>query len=170
MSAGVGGDRVSVAAVRIPERGRVLEGLVQTLSYSGDVTRQLVVRALLRFRPCAGEADELDAVLGAIALEQSGNVDLDALLRDTELRGDVLVRLPARDAAQDDVLPRSEWPLDRHRTKVYGLSVITHAGDAWYWPNRHLRLRVVMAHTDGYGDGGRPKLVSVGGFRAYGKQ
>src|SRR3979411_3147454 len=115
----------AVSAVLLADRLSVLVGLVESGADPRDVAGQLREPTPVRVQPRSAEAHQLDAVLRAVALEEARDVHLDALLGDPEIRRDVLVGLATRDAPEDEVLPRRELALDGHRTKVYGLSVIT---------------------------------------------
>src|SRR5438034_4345415 len=103
--------------VRLAEGGRVTEGLGETGADPGDVGRSVRVLPVAVIRPRTRQVDELDTVLCPVTLEQPRNVDLDALLRDPELRRDLLVRLAAGDISQDHVLSLRERSLNRHERK-----------------------------------------------------
>ena len=112
-----GWDRMTVAAVHLTEGRGVRVGPVQARADRGNVARELGVGTLVGFWPRPRDADELDPVFRAVALEEPGDVNFDPLFGDAELGRDVLVGLSARDAAEDHVLPGGERPLDRHERK-----------------------------------------------------
>src|SRR2546423_4836924 len=128
---------VAVPLPLLTERGRVLEPLVESRADPSDVSRELGVGLCIGLGPRPSEADQLDPVLGAVAFEETGDVHLDALLGDAELRRDVLVGLARRDSAQDHLLSGGEGALDWHERKY-----------TYFWPLRTAgNLRIARIAT-----------------------